>query len=370
MTPDEWLTVHPDVFYLDPLDVVCLERWLERSGTLAEGESVRAAVKAGEGNMNCTLRVTTDRRSIIVKQARPWVEKYPQFAAPWDRALCEMEFFALVESHAPVAARMPRLLHADEAARVLVLEDLGRDGDYSDVYQGVAFTSAEVETLAEWLGGLHRAFRDAPDRRGLANREMRRLNSHHMFFIPLQSDNGLDLDAITPGLADEAQILRHDSRFVAEIHILAADYLADGPCLLHGDFFPGSLLRTPHGPFIIDPEFTFFGCAEFDAGVFLAHLLLSRQPAAVIDCFLAGYAGPTEFDERLMLRFAGLEVMRRLIGYAQLPIPASLQLKRRLLLQARNLVVAPSREIVNLPAKTVDPHACDRAGCVANLGKK
>ncbi len=346
MTPNEWRAAHPDLFFLDPSDLAILERWMKRSGVLARGETLLTAGKAGEGNMNCTVRVTTDRRSVIVKQARPWVEKYPQFAAPWDRALREMEFFTLVGSHAPVAVRMPRLLHADEVARVLVLEDLGCDGDYSDVYQCAVFSRVEVDTLSAWLGALHREFRAPSAHVGSANREMRRLNSQHMFFIPLQPENGLDLDAIAPGLADEARSLRHDSQFVAEINRLAAIYLADGPCLLHGDFFPGSLLRTSRGPFVIDPEFTFFGPAEFDVGVFVAHLLLSQQPAVVIERFLAGYVGPIEFDQPLMLRFAGMEVMRRLIGYAQLPFSTELASKSSMLTQARTLVVAPSMDSV------------------------
>lgn len=346
MTPNEWRDVHPDVFFLAPSDLAGIDSWLERSGVLARGESVRSAAKAGEGNMNCTVRVTTDRRSIIVKQARPWVEKYPQFAAPWDRALREMEFFGLAGSHAPLAARMPRLLHADVAGRLLVLEDLGRDGDYTDVYEGIAFTDFEIETLAAWLGELHRAFRDATDRRGLANREMRALNGQHMFVIPLQPDNGLDLEAITPGLAEGARELRLDTRFVAEVRLLDAVYMADGPCLLHGDFFPGSFLRTADGPLIIDPEFAFFGRPEFDAGVFLAHLLLARQPSPVFEWFLAGYVPPDGFDEHLMLRFAGTEVMRRLIGYAQLPLSLDSSGRRRLLTLARELVLKPARELL------------------------
>ena len=46
--------------------------------------------------MNCTLRVTTTRRSFILKQARPWVEKYPQIAAPVERARVEAAFYAAV----------------------------------------------------------------------------------------------------------------------------------------------------------------------------------------------------------------------------------------------------------------------------------
>src|SRR2546421_5684303 len=50
-----------------------------------------SAAPAGEGNMNYTLRIGTSERSFVMKQARPWVEKYPHIAAPWDRALMRSE---------------------------------------------------------------------------------------------------------------------------------------------------------------------------------------------------------------------------------------------------------------------------------------
>lgn len=45
-------------------------------------EVVEGVEREGEGNMNCVVRVMTSRRSFILKQSRPWVEKYPGFAAP------------------------------------------------------------------------------------------------------------------------------------------------------------------------------------------------------------------------------------------------------------------------------------------------
>jgi LemA protein len=78
MTPTQWRAAHPDLFFLDPTRPVDLARWLAGTGLLQPGEVVLQAAKAGDGNMNCTLRVTTSRRSLIVKQSRPWVEKYPQ----------------------------------------------------------------------------------------------------------------------------------------------------------------------------------------------------------------------------------------------------------------------------------------------------
>jgi hypothetical protein len=48
--------------------------------------------------------------------------------------------------------------------------------------------------------------------------------------------------------------LKGDTAFGTRVNELGEIYLADGAQLVHGDFFPGSWLRTPHGPMIIDPE--------------------------------------------------------------------------------------------------------------------
>ena len=70
-------------------------------------ESVIAAERAGEGNMNCTLRVRTNERTFILKQARPWVEKYPQIEAPDERALVEAAFYRIAQVLPSVGSRMP-----------------------------------------------------------------------------------------------------------------------------------------------------------------------------------------------------------------------------------------------------------------------
>ncbi|MEM9408364.1 MAG: aminoglycoside phosphotransferase, partial [Acidobacteriota bacterium] len=78
---------HPGVPLLSLEDPELTEATLRDVGWLAPDETFRSVERPGEGNMNLTLRVTTDRRSLIVKQSRPWVEKYDVIEAPFDRML-------------------------------------------------------------------------------------------------------------------------------------------------------------------------------------------------------------------------------------------------------------------------------------------
>ena len=338
---------HPGVFHLDAEAPAELEVYLAGRGLLAPGESVLAVSRAGEGNMNCAVRVTTGGRSLILKQSRPWVEKYPQFAAPWDRALREIQFYELVADTPAVAARMPRLLHADVVARLLVLEDVGAGADLTGIYRGAALCPEVVDALADYLTALHGGFREESRRQPLPNREMRALNHAHIFEIPLQRENGLALDQIQPGLQAIGDLLKSDGDYVAMVRQLGATvYLADGECLVHGDFFPGSILASPSGPRVIDPEFGYFGRSEFDGGVFLAHLRLGSQAPAVAARFLDRYRPPPGHDLGIMLRLAGVEIMRRLIGYAQLPLRGGLSERHAWLLRSRELVLRPALALI------------------------
>ena len=72
--------------------------------------------------------------------------------------------------------------------------------------------------------------------------------------------------------------------------------------------------------------------------MFLAHLYLGRQAEPLHEVFLAAYDAVERFDMRLALRFCGVEIMRRLIGVAQLPLELDLAGKRALLHLSHELV--------------------------------
>ena len=64
----------PNPFQLDREDVPGLRAYLVGRGFAQDGETVTVEL-AGEGNMNCVVRVRLPNRNLILKQARPWVEK-------------------------------------------------------------------------------------------------------------------------------------------------------------------------------------------------------------------------------------------------------------------------------------------------------
>ncbi len=272
--------------------------------------------------MNLTVRVHLENRTVVLKQARPWVEKYPSIPAPVERALVEAAFYQAVQPHPHIAGRMPAFLGIDENSYLLFLEDLRDAADLTVLYQGTRLSPLQCDQLVHYLEQLHGLQTTDSIFR---NREMRSLNYAHQYEIPLQRENGLDLERITPGLTEVARDLQYDTSYCRRASELGRLYLADSSTLVHGDYFPGSWLSAQDSLYIIDPEFCFLGCAEYDLGILYAHLIFTRQEDAWP---LVRSRYTRSADWNLASAFAAIELMRRLIGVAQLPLRASLEQKR------------------------------------------
>ena len=342
---NQFLAKHPDRFFMDAENQPELLNYLQQLGWLSKKETILHVETPGDGNMNYLLRLKTSARTVILKQARPWVEKYDQIKAPSDRALVEASFYTAIKPYPALQEQKPELLAVDPKARMLMLEDLGAGKDYTSIYQDTTLAEADLLQLVQYLSTLHQV--RVSEASEFTNRIMRGLNHLHIFVLPLQKENANDLDAITPGLKKEALRVQQQGRYVQAVQILGELYLQDGKILIHGDFFPGSWLHTARGPKIIDPEFCFLGFSEFDLGVMIAHLFLGQHTTSLAKLVIDQYAKHTAqtlatAQKHKILQFAGVEIMRRIIGVAQLPLSCNIEQKRSLLAQSIELVLSPS----------------------------
>nr|WP_297789700.1 phosphotransferase [uncultured Allomuricauda sp.] len=321
-------------------DITTLEDYLRGQGWLKKEERVVAVETPGAGNMNFTLRVRTDQGSFIIKQSRAYVEKYPQVPAPADRSLREAAFYTLIDQYDMLKVQMPKLRGVDKENYVLNLEDLGDGSDYSFLYQKECYLKEnELEEIMNFAVNLHSNIHLASTDIKIPNREMRKLNHEHIFVFPYLQENGLDLDDIVPGLREVGNIFKQDKTLIENLQQLGERYLTDGKTLLHGDYFPGSWLNTSGGIKIIDPEFCFFGEPEFEIGVTLAHLKLAAQPEAIIEGALGIYMERAPLQKELCLQFMAAEILRRILGLAQLPLSLNLEERFGLLQEAKGILV-------------------------------
>lgn len=324
---------------LNESDIEPIQFALVRLGVCQSGQRVESVSKAGDGNMNLVLRVRLDSgSSVIVKQSRPWVQKYPSIAAPDQRILAETAFYETIASVDGVAKRMPVVIASDPSSRTLILEDLGQASECTDLYHNVAAMDEAFGSAVDWLARLHSIPVNSDS---IGCQPLLRLNHDHIFVIPLADPPALDLDTVCEGLTKASDDLRRSGDLQREMLRLGRRYLAGGNMLSHGDYYPGSWLHAEDGIRIIDPEFCFLGPREFDLGVLIAHRILCHGSAKLDDVqpILVRY-GHDSIDRTLLLKFAGCEIIRRLLGVAQLPINANLDQRLRWLQVARELVLA------------------------------
>lgn len=298
--------------------------------------SVTGAEVAGDGNMNLVERINlSSGESVILKRAHAWVQKFPDIAAPIERSAVEAAFYQAVAG-TDVAQNMPAHLGFSAPHAANVFEDIGAGLDGSGIYQSGYLEEAHLAAVTKWLTELHRL--PPPDDPLLINDAMRQLNAFHIFDFPLESANGFDLDAITPGLQRTGDRLKNDRLLQKNVQQLKSVYLAPpSGVLLHGDMYPASWLVTGKGVFVIDPEFCWIGPAAWDLGILAAHLALAGVKNGETETLYSAYGLPV--DHNLANRFTGVEIMRRLIGIAQLPVSLDIHRKNELLDRARQLII-------------------------------
>jgi 5-methylthioribose kinase len=114
-------------------------------------------------------------------------------------------------------------------------------------------------------------------------------------------------------------------------------YLKVGKTLLHGDYYPGSWMEKDENVYVIDPEFSHIGFKEFDIGVMGAHLTMITEKEEYLKKIIKAYSG--DIDKSLFYKVSGIEIIRRIIGLAQLPLNMSLTVKEKLLNISKKMIL-------------------------------
>lgn len=310
-----------------------IETFLTDLNFLVADEKVNAIGKPGEGNMNVVLRVQTNKRSFIVKQSRPFVQKYQDIPAPLDRIDVEHQFYSNM-TNGIITNHTPKVLGYFKKETTLILEDLGDCVDMSFIYKNKVVSDKQLDILVNFLSLIHSTpITDSyPE-----NRSLRLLNHQHIFILPFLTNNGFSLNSIQEGLEDLSTKYKNDDTLKEEIKKVGTRYLADGDTLLHGDYYPGSWMIKEGHIYVIDPEFSFRGFAEFDLGVLIAHIVMTTIDTTVVSRIKKRYT--LSVDEKLLSQMTGIEIMRRLIGLAQLPSQHTLKEKRSLMEIAYSMII-------------------------------
>ena len=114
-----------------------VDAYLKSVAFYADGEKLERVSLAGDGNMNVVLRAETNTRSFIIKQSRPWVNKYPDVDAPADRIFQENLFYEIVRQNEELREYTPEVYLFDPANYILCMQDFGDASDFTDIYRKV-----------------------------------------------------------------------------------------------------------------------------------------------------------------------------------------------------------------------------------------
>jgi 5-methylthioribose kinase len=298
-----------------------LPRYLEQIGLLAAQEPVEIT-SAGDGNINWVRRVQPKdgRRSFVVKQARPALERFPEYEVTTERIGFEAAYYAVVRE---LGLRVcPDVIHFDETERVLVLEDLG-PGPRLDALLEDDVPVQTFHELGGFLSAVHGATSASLESR-FRNEAMRRLHGDHIFALPLRANDF----PLSRRLRDRAEALWQDRELVQIADRAYERYRGPGRALVHADVQPSNVVLCAGTPRLLDAEIAHVGDPAFDLGTLLGHVLLAATargrpeqaaPAAraAWSAYRAGPGPSLRFED--VARYAGLEMLRRTIGAARVP---------------------------------------------------
>ena len=313
--------------------IVELTALLNKHNILFVNERLLNIAKAGEGNMNMVLRIKTNLRSFIFKQSRSYVQKYQDIPAPIERIDVEYNFYKTI-INIENREHFPEIIYYSKEDFFMIIEDLGMTKDFSSIYKKRKIDKKTITNLTKILKDIHSC---KFEMNYPSNVELKNLNHQHIFVLPFIKENGFSLNSIQQGLENLALPFINNELLRNKSLTLGDQYLKRGSTLLHGDFYPGSWMQMDNEIFIIDPEFSFIGDLEFDIGVFIAHIIITTLKEEYLNDIIDDYS--KSVDKELVKYYTAIEVIRRIIGLAQLPLNLSLDEKEKLLNFSKNLLL-------------------------------
>lgn len=311
-------------------------------------EEALAAEEVGDGNLNLVFRVVSKNSSIIIKQALPYLRVA---GSTWpltrDRARIEAEAITYQESLFP--GILPKLIFFDKSMSALVLEDLLPMSPLRNHLIEQGETLEAIRAVAQYVGTIL----ISSSKWNINNTEKQNLRGQFIFSgLCLLSEELIFTDPFKPSRSNkfslelepfiiELQKNQEIQKVVAEMKFI---FKTRHDALIHGDLHTGSVMTDGKNHRIIDLEFAFFGPFGFDPGLICAHLILARISHLVlgnleycswIDRSIAEFwsimemtvselwrQSPKEYADFLIelhmsaVKFAGIEIVRRVIGLA------------------------------------------------------
>ncbi len=231
-----------------------------------------------EGFVNYIYRVYDKEKSVIVKQARPYLKI---FGEEWSLTPLRnhLEYETIKLRNNIVVDYTPKIYHINKESNIFVMEDLSylnimrfqlnkmvyfpnfpkQIGEYlakSNFYTSELFLSAETHRMLQ---------------ASFINTEMRSIMENATFirgaFKELDYENG------NKKLLCLSDNVWSKDELILECYKMRDIFMKRGECLIHGDLHTSNIFIDSDTMKIIDMEYTFMGPYSFDMGYLLANFV-------------------------------------------------------------------------------------------------
>ncbi|AQS88326.1 methylthioribose kinase [Neoasaia chiangmaiensis NBRC 101099] len=329
-----------------------------RLGGRSEGWQLR---EVSDGNLNNVFLVSGPLGGLCCKQSLPHVRVDPDWKMPLTRTDFEARYMRAVAPH--VGHLMPALYHFDPDLHLLAMESLTPHrvlrGALATGVAAAGFSArigeyvGRAAFLTSWRA---RPFEAVTEQVAAfaANTTLTRITVDLVLTAPYRAGCKRN-HWLSPELDDIVGELQSDPQLASAVSRLQERFLTAPQALLHGDLHTGSIMVDGDDVRVIDGEFALYGPIGFDAGLYVGNLLLhaAANPGRLdwmcdeIETFWrhfernyrtlwsergrSGDIGALLDDSgqqqaqvaachaimKDLTGFAGLEMIRRTIGYAQ-----------------------------------------------------
>lgn len=252
-------------------------------------DAVYECNEIGDGNLNLVFRIkdTKNNKSIIVKQALPYVRAAGD-DWPLDITRGAIETKILQIEYELTNGLVPKVYFFDDEMFCMVMEDLSdyiimRYGllkfeTYPNFAEQISDFLVKTLLLTSDVVMEHKEKKDSVKQ--FINPELCEITEDLVYTEPFNigARNNMEdflVDFHKKELVDDKELKR-------EVAKLKFDFMNNAQALLHGDLHTGSIFVNKDFTKVIDPEFAFYGPMAYDIGALIANLVMNYISANAI----------------------------------------------------------------------------------------
>lgn len=259
-------------FILEPDNI---PNYLTTTGLLTKylGNDKLTVTSVGDGNLNNVFRISNGDKSLILKQALPYLKiAGPEYELSSERIGFEIKYYQTMAKI--VKNGLPKIYYSDSnVMKLIIMEDLKTH----HIMRNALLNKLQLPKFAKHIGKFiannifytSRLYLNQEQHDELKsqfnNNSLCKLTEDFIFTFPYFTHvtNNQTLN-FTPSFS---------KKFIGNAWHLRHKFNTANECLSHGDLHTGSIMLNENETFIIDTEFAFMGPAAFDTGLLIANLL-------------------------------------------------------------------------------------------------